>query len=142
MSYDRPIAAWIEDLKTFRFCTSCGQVNVPREKPPYITKCENCYQRFQDTKGKGKHHYRNIGTALVLKYDEWNESSEGMNKYCMDCGEELEKDRVDYALRQTKQGDYMNECKRCRACAGHYRTPCEKCGILHPRNWTDSSNHP
>jgi hypothetical protein len=141
--YDnRPIAAWIKELETFRFCCACGQVNIPREKPSYVTKCENCYQRFQDTKGKGKTHYRNIGTALKPEFEEWKESSDGMNKFCGECGEELEQYRIDYALSQTKQGAYMNECKRCEECAKHYRKPCEKCGKFHPRNWTDSPNHP
>ena len=100
---NRPIESWIKDLQAgTRFCTACGQVNIPKEDPAWKTKCLNCFQE------------------------------ERQAKFCKECGDYLEQNRIDFARL------HKNECQICYWCKkGNYKFRPEF-GVKAPDHWFDS----
>lgn len=86
--------------KGYRFCGSCGRCNIGPDEPEWKTRCSDCH------------------------------ASNRPYAFCIRCGDELEKSRIEWAK---KRG---GECKKCWACSKlGKRSPCDECGLVHPDHW-------
>ena len=100
----RPIAAWIKDLQAGnRFCCACGQVNIGKDEESWKRKCITCFMEKSPA------------------------------KFCRECGDELERDRIVYAK------SHGNECQKCRWCnrsSNHKFRP--EFNVKAPDHWFES----
>lgn len=86
--------------KGYRFCGSCGRCSIGPDEPEWKTRCSTCY-------------------AAKKPY-----------AFCICCGEELDKGRIEWAK---KRG---GECRKCWMCSRlGKRPPCGDCGLVHPDRW-------
>jgi hypothetical protein len=120
-------------MEGHRWCVACGTVSVPRTAPHYVVRCEGCFRDFMETQGKGKPMNVILSNAgMFPRTGSVRLSASGMAKNCRKCGNQLEHDRVEYALRHSGG---KRECLSCLPCSRGWNTAVH--GIFIPNYWRD-----
>lgn len=114
-----------------RWCVSCGTVSIERAAAPYIVRCPGCYRDFMQTAGKGRTLNVCVGHgAMMPVMKEVKLPAAGNAAHCKACGSDLERDRIDYALRHSGG---KRECMQCLGCSRGWNRPVH--GLLLPTHW-------
>jgi hypothetical protein len=118
-------------LKGYRWCVACGDTKINPNEPSYVVRCEECYQKFMASKEKGPEMLVNVGTNGMRQIQKKIHLA-GLcrSRFCKKCGSDLEKDRIDWAIRNSGG---LREAEQCLGCSRGWNTPVH--GVLIPTYW-------